>query len=59
MLGLDQAAGHGKAHLAQADESDIHDGLSLKYFGTSLRGAKRRSNPAFSRLAWIASLRSQ
>jgi hypothetical protein len=24
MPGLDQAAGHGKAHLAQADESDLH-----------------------------------
>ena len=24
MPGLDQAAGHGKAHLAEADESDVH-----------------------------------
>ena len=27
MFGLDQAAGHGKAHLPKADESDVHGGI--------------------------------
>ena len=30
MPGLDQAARHGKAHLSEADESDVHDDVSLK-----------------------------
>jgi hypothetical protein len=31
MLGLDQAAGHGKAHVPKADESDVHGDLSLRF----------------------------
>jgi hypothetical protein len=32
MSRLDQAACHGEAHLAQADESDFHDDVSLNLF---------------------------
>jgi hypothetical protein len=29
VFGLDQAAGHGKTHLAEANESDVHDDFNL------------------------------
>jgi len=28
VFGLDQAAGHGQAHPAEADKSDVHDDVS-------------------------------
>jgi hypothetical protein len=31
MFGLDQAAGHGKAHFPKADESDVHGVVSLRF----------------------------
>src|SRR5258708_10410647 len=33
MFGLDQAAGHGEAHLPEANKSDVHDDSGLVDFG--------------------------
>jgi hypothetical protein len=48
MVSLDQAAGHGKPHLAEADESDVHDEASLTAIAKRLcEEHLRRSNPLF------------
>jgi hypothetical protein len=60
MFGLDQAAGHGKAHLAQADESDVHDGLSLESILAVIARSEATKQSSSRRVqSWIASLRSQ
>src|SRR2546426_9162836 len=52
MAGLDQAAGHGKAHLPKADESDVHGDLSLESILTVIARseATKRSNLVLAKM---------
>jgi hypothetical protein len=43
MFGLDQAAGHGKAHLPKADESDVHGDVPLGFILNVIARDKREA----------------